>query len=113
MNFFNFDAAMKAAQSQGQLAVDFLNAQRPRLEAATPELINEVLSLFAAGKNRDAFKAFYANADWATLEVGAAMDVANSADFATKAAAARDLFNQVSAWVARALLTILVAGFLG
>ena len=109
-NFFNYDAALAAAKDQ--FTKDFLAQWRSRFEAMTPDLINEVLTAFAAGENRKALNAFYATADWATLEQGAATDVTNSADFATKANAVKVFFQQASLWAARALLTILAAGFL-
>ena len=110
-NFFNFDAAMSVAETQCDK--DFLLAQRARFEAMTPDLINEVLAAFAAGNNRKALTAFYAQGDWAVLEAGSILDVANAADFAQKAADARLQFNLFGAWVARLVLTLLVAGFLG
>jgi hypothetical protein len=110
-SFFNYDSALAACKDQ--FSKDFLAQWRSRFEALSPDLINEVLAAFAAGENRKAFAAFYAGGDWSTLEQGASADVQNSADFATRAAAAKAFFQQASLWAARAILTILVAGFCG
>jgi len=107
---FNYDAALAAAKDQ--FTKDFLEKQRARFEALLPEVVNAILDAFAEGQNRKALNLFYGNADWAALETGAALDVEKSADFATKAAAVKSLMETASIWAAKALLTILAAGFL-
>lgn len=108
--FFNYDAALAAAKDQ--FSKDFLIQNRARFEAMLPDLVSAILTAFIEGNNRKALNLFYGTADWAALETGAAMDVEKSADFATKANATRLLLESASIWAAKALLTILAAGFL-
>jgi hypothetical protein len=110
-NFFNFDAAMTTAKAAGQQGIDLLNNNRTRFESMAADEINGIFSLMAAGKAREAMAAFYAKADWSALEAAASKDVTDSAAFAQKAADAKEFFNQFGIFAAKALLTILVAGF--
>ena len=111
-NFFNYDAALAACKTETEKAL--LVDWRPRLEAMTQEVVDQILAAFAAGKLREGFNAFYGkttNLD--ALVAGSKIDVTNSAEFATRAANVREWFQTASIWAAKTLLTILVAGFLG
>ena len=112
---FNYDNAL-AVVASNPFAKDFLEKNKDRLvelgqEAGQAALLN-VIDLFAAGKNLEAWRAFYGKgASWATLAQGSAEDVANTAAMAQRWSDLGDFLRQAGVIAAKALLAILVAGF--
>jgi putative intracellular protease/amidase len=118
MTYFDYDKALEILK--GDLtAANFLQANKDRLaelgtEAGQEVLLN-IVELFAAGKNLEAWKLFYGSKDtsWATLARGAAEDVANTAKMADEWAKFRDFLVSAGTLATKALLSVLVAGFCG
>jgi len=118
---FNYEKAL-AAVANNPFAKAFLVKNRSRLEALGGELgqllLVEILDLFAAGKNREAWQMFYGPslgsdqpASWAILAQGAATDVINTADMAQRWADAGAFIRECGIAATKALLAIVVAGF--
>jgi len=117
LSVFNFDAAMKVCTGN-KYAVDFLTANRARLEQLGTEagwaILLEIMSLFAAQKNAEAWEKFYGkDSSWETLAQGAAQDVTNTAAMANRWAAAAQLLRDTGAYAVSALLMIVLSGFRG
>ena len=108
--WFNFDAALEAVAADA-FARAFLETHRAALEELTAAAVSEILDLFVAGRAREAMLKFYAAADWQVIADGAAKDVANAADMAEAAAAVRARLNGMSVFAAKALLSVILAGF--
>jgi len=131
MTTFDYDKALAVVQSN-PFAKDFLEKNRARLEELGTEIgqaaLLEIIDLFAAGKNLEAWRKFYGPstlsagsgqassgqaASWATLGQGAAEDVANTAAMAQRWADAGAFLRECGILAAKALLAIVVAGFCG
>ena len=115
MTLFNYDAAL-AAVKNNQFATAFLEKNRSRLEELGTKLgqqvLLEIVDLFAAGKNLEAWRKFYGrDASWATLAQGAAEDVTNTAAMAQRWADAGAFIRECGMLATKALLAIVVAGF--
>lgn len=117
ISLFAYDKAL-AAVSGNAVATKFLEFNKARLlelgTIAGQKALEELIALFAAGHNREAWNVFYGrSASWATLAQGAAEDVANTADLAKRWNELGDYLQATGVAAARALLMILVAGFCG
>jgi len=123
MSFFDYDKAL-AAVKDNPFAVEFLRANRARLEELGTELgqaaLLEIVDLFAAGRNAEAWRIFYGPstgsgqaASWAALAGGAAQDVTNTADLARRWAEVGEFLREAGVAATRALLAVVVAGFCG
>jgi len=132
MTTFDYDKALAVVQSN-PFAKDFLEKNRARLEELGTEIgqaslgdgpkepaLLEIIDLFAAGKNLEAWRKFYGPstssgqaASWATLAQGAAEDVANTAAMAQRWADAGAFLRECGIAATKALLAIVVAGFCG
>lgn len=115
MTIFNYDAAL-ATVKNNQFAAAFLEKNRARLEELGTELgqqaLLEIIDLFAAGKNLEAWRKFYGrDASWATLGQGTAEDVTNTAAMAQRWADAGAFISECGVLATKALLAIVVAGF--
>jgi hypothetical protein len=114
---FDYDKALAIVQSN-PLAKDFLEKNRARLEELGTEIgqaaLLEIINLFAAGKNLEAWSRFYnRDVSWAALGQGATEDVANTAAMAQRWADLGSFIGQCGVLAAKALLAVLVAGFCG
>jgi len=115
MTTFNYEKAL-AVVASNPFAKDFLEKNRSRLEELGTELgqqlLLEIIDLFMAGKNREAWQKFYGrDTSWAILAQGAAADVTNTADMAQRWADAGAFIRECGVLATKALLAIVVAGF--
>jgi len=117
MTSFDYEKAL-AVVASNPFAKDFLLKNRARLEELGTELgqllLAEILDLFAAGNNLEAWRKFYGrDASWAVLAQGAAADVTNTAAMTQRWAAAGAFIRECGIAATKALLTIVIAGFCG
>jgi len=117
MTTFDYEKAL-AVVASNPFAKDFLEKNRSRLEELGTELgqqaLLEIIDLFAAGRNLEAWHKFYGrDASWATLGQGAAEDVANTAAMAQRWADAGAFIRECGVLATKALLAVVVAGFCG
>jgi len=115
MTIFDYEKAL-AVVASNRFAKDFLEKNRSRLEELGTEagqsLLLEIIELFAAGENLEAWRRFYGRgASWATIGEGAAEDVSNTAAMAQRWADAGAFIRECGALAAKALLGIVIAGF--
>jgi hypothetical protein len=112
---FDYAKALEVVKDN-PFGLDFLKSNQDRLmELGTQAgliLLQEIVDLFAAGNNREAWKKFYGKGSWADLAAGAATDVHNTADMAQRWKAFGDFLRSAGEAAAKVLLSILVAGFL-
>jgi len=114
---FNYDKALLVVQDN-PFAADFLERNRSRLEelgleAGQVVLLN-VIDLFAAGRNIEAWRLYYGrDASWGTLAEGAAADVTGTAAMAARWAEAGAFLRECGVVATKALLALVVAGFCG
>ena len=117
---FNYDAALAAVKDNAD-AKAFLDKYRAKLEAFGTEAgqaaLEDLVSLFASGKNLQAWQKFFTNNGtnpaWSTLAQGAAEDVANTAAMAQRWANFGAFIQECGVVATKMLLAILVAGFCG
>jgi len=114
---FDYEKAL-AVVASNPFAKDFLVKNRLRLEELGTELgelvLVEILDLFSAGKNLEAWRKFYGrDVSWSTLAQGAASDVTNTAAMTQRWAATGAFIRECGVAATKALLAIVVAGFLG
>ena len=117
MTTFDYAKALEVVKDN-PFAKDFLEQNKARLTElgtqAGQAVLLEIIALFAAGKNRDAWAKFYnRDSSWSTLASGAVDDVTNTAEMAARWNALGEFFQEAGILAAKALLSILVAGFLG
>lgn len=117
MTSFDYEKAL-AVVRDNPFARDFLEKNRARLEELGTEagqaLLLEIIDLFAAGRNLEAWRKFYGrDASWARLAQGAAEDVANTAAMAKRWADAGAFIRECGIAATKALLAVVVAGFCG
>lgn len=115
MTLFDYEKALAVVQSN-PFARDFLEKNRARLEELGTEagviLLNEIIALFAEGRNREAWAKFYGeDGTWAVLAQGAAEDVTNTAEMAQRWADLGKFLQECGLAATKALFGILVAGF--
>jgi hypothetical protein len=116
LSAFNYDKALEVVKDN-PFGKNFLERNKARLTElgteAGQQVLQEIVALFAAGRNREAWQAFYGNAtSWATLAQGAAEDAENTAAMAQRWNDLGTFLQECGVAAAKALLAILVAGFL-
>ncbi len=116
-SIFDFDKALEAVKNN-PFAKDLLNRNKERLmelgTEAGQQTLEEIIALFAASKNAEAWRKFYGkDASWDIMGQGAAEDVTNTADMAQRWYQFGENLKTAGLMAAKALLSILVAGFLG
>jgi len=117
LSMFNYDKALEIVKDN-PFGRDFLEKNKTRLielgTEAGQQALQEIVALFAAGKNREAWDKFYGRStSWATLAQGAAEDAANTAAMAKRWSDLGAFLQECGLLATKALLGILVAGFLG
>jgi hypothetical protein len=115
MTTFDAEKAL-AVIADHPFAREFLARNRARLEELGTDLgqqaLLEIIDLFAAGKNREAWRKFYGrDASWAALGAGAADDVTSTTAMAQRWADAGAFLRECGVLATKALLSIVVAGF--
>ena len=109
MSMFDYEKAAESLKGD-QFGLAWLQANRQRLEEMTPALLDEILALIQGGQMREAWEKYYGGG-WAAIAEGAAADVTNTADMATRAAKVREMLVSASTFAVKALLAAVAAGF--
>lgn len=117
MTSFDYTKAL-AIVHDNPFASDFLERNRARLEDLGTEagqaMLLDIIDLFAAGRNLDAWRKFYnRDASWGALAEGAMTDVTSTAAMAARWADAGAFLRECGLVATRALLALVVAGFCG